>query len=242
MSRKLLRRTVGDLVAEDYARATTFQSFGIDFCCGGDRTLAQACDEAAVSPEAVLRALEGAKRGRAREQDVRTWDPAQLVGHIVDVHHGYVREIGPVLRDLVSTTTRVHGDDQPELEGVRGLVEDLLGELERHMEEEEREVFPLIAAASQGASSAHDDLSDALRTLRDDHEQTGMLLLQLRTLTDGYTAPDSACATYRAAYGLLEELDADIQRHVHLENNVLFPGVVSFASSDTPEARRPRRA
>ena len=219
-------RTVGDVVAEDYGRAAVFRSFGIDFCCGGGRTVGAACDEAGVAYEAVARALSGASgAGEPGVPDPTSWELDLLAGYITGVHHGYVRATLPLLREFTSKVARVHGDRHPELQQIRELIGDLSVEMERHMAEEEEVLFPRIAALKSGAgpADAGRGVRAAVSPLEDDHARAGDLMLRIRRLSGGFTPPPDACTTYRAAFAKLEEFEADLHRHVHLENNVLFP-------------------
>ncbi|MDT8340671.1 MAG: iron-sulfur cluster repair di-iron protein [Longimicrobiales bacterium] len=223
-----LHRPVGELVAEDYTRAAVFAEAGIDFCCGGGRTVAQACEAKGISPDRVVDALEArdASSAEASGPDVRTWSLGQLVDHIETEHHGYLRRTLPVLGTWTDKIARVHGGRHPELVEVRALVAELASELDRHMEDEEEKVFPLVTALEAPADDGAGCLPvpEALvEALEDDHDHAGSLMRRIRDLTDGFSPPPDACATYTASFVLLREFEADLHRHVHLENNVLFP-------------------
>jgi len=228
-----LDRTVGELVAEDYTRGAAFTRVGIDFCCGGGRTVAEACREAGVSSEervGLLDALDAldASGAEPASADARSWSLGQLVRHIEERHHAYLRRTLPVLDAWTDKIARVHGKTHPELVEVRTLVGDLGGELVRHMREEEDEIFPLIASLDAPADDDAVGLpvpvpDSVVEALEDDHEHAGALTRRIRELTDGFSPPPGACATYSATFALLEEFEVDLHRHVHLENNVLFP-------------------
>ncbi|HLT47960.1 MAG TPA: iron-sulfur cluster repair di-iron protein [Rubricoccaceae bacterium] len=229
-------RTVGDLVAEDYRRAAVLKRFGIDFCCGGGRTLEAACQKKGVAVDDVMRALEAADgRGSAPEARVTAWSPGFLADYIVNEHHGYVRESTFVLRAFTQKVARVHGGARPELVEIATLFEELASELEEHMDAEEAAVFPRIKALSGGAGPASGPSLEALISeLEAEHDRAGELMREIRRLSDDYTPPEGACNTYRAAFAKLEEFEDDLHRHVHLENNVLFPKALAFEV----EARR----
>ncbi len=237
---ELERRTVGDVVAEDYRRASVFQRFGIDFCCGGGRTVGAACGAKGVSTEELAGALSAVDRSGAEESDERGWDLDVLAKHIVAVHHGYVRESLPALLQFSEKVARVHGGRHAELEEIRSLVAELARELSDHLEEEERELFPRVERmiAARSTNGATDDAAgdgfDAgaeLVALEDDHEHAGAVMQRIRELSGDFAPPADACTTYRALYAKLEEFEADLHRHVHLENNVLFPGARALASA-----------
>ena len=219
-------RTVGDVVAEDYRRAAVFETHGIDFCCGGGRTVRAACEEAGADLDAVARALsEAAEREAAQgATEPASWKLDVLADHIVAVHHGYVRASVPVLREFSAKVARVHGDRHPELLEIQGLVGELSAELERHMEDEEEILFPRIAALkSANRDGARGEIRATTLALEDDHARAAELLGRIRALSGGFAAPADACTTYRATYAKLAEFERDLHRHVHLENNVLFP-------------------
>lgn len=231
------QRTVGEVVAEDYRKASVFERFGIDFCCGGNRSVREACEASGVAYDDVAQALVEAGAREGGEADTRSWALDELVDHIVAVHHRYVRESLPPLVAFSEKVSRVHGDRHAELREIQGLVQELAAELSRHMETEESALFPgvaeLVAAkASTGAGAAGPgSFAARLEVLEDDHEHAGALMHRIRDLSDGFTTPDDACTTYRAFYGKLAEFESDLHLHVHLENNVLFPGVRALAEA-----------
>ena len=231
-----LDRTVGDLVAEDYGRAAVFAGLGIDFCCGGRRPAADACAAAGVAPErleAALGALD-AREGAPRAPEHGTWPIRRLVDHIEEEHHAYVRKTLPVLDAWTEKVAGVHGSRHPELLEVRSLFRELAEEMSRHLDDEESVLFPRLVA-SEGNDTVAGTVPDAvLEALEDDHDHAGAIVRRIREITDGFTPPRGACATYRATYHLLSEFEDDLHRHVHLENNVLFPRVrTTFAHGET---------
>jgi regulator of cell morphogenesis and NO signaling len=230
----LSTRTVGEVVAEDYARASVFRRLGIDFCCGGGRTVGKACEQVGVPVEELERQLAAADRsGRSgMVADPRRWDPDLLADYIVRMHHRYVRESLPVLLHFSDKVARVHGGRHPELVELRELVGELAAEMEEHMEREEVDLFPGIGsmvARIEGREDSGDSFQawgrGALGLLQDDHERAGELMSRIRATTDDYRPPTDACNTYRATFAKLQEFEEDLHLHVHLENNVLFPQV-----------------
>lgn len=230
---ELRHRRVGEVVAEDFRRASAFKRFGIDFCCGGGRTVEAACEAAGVDYSALERELVSATLPRSGpDSDVRSWSPVLLANHIVDVHHLYVRDTLPVLREFAVKVAKVHGGERPELDEIRDLVEELADAMEIHMREEEDVVFPYIqelaredraGEAADGPAVRRESSADLLRAMEEDHAHAGESMARIRELTEGFTPPDWACNTYRALFAKLEEFEEDLHRHVHLENHVLFP-------------------
>lgn len=233
----LCHRPVGDVVADDYRRADVFKAFGIDFCCGGHRSVHEAAEAQGVVCDDLMRALAEVEQALSEPApdhlDARSWEPDFLASYIVNVHHRYVREHGPRLRELTRTVARVHGDTNPETVQVADRFDELARELEEHTEEEERELFPYIealcaAARGEGLRPRRPDgsLGAPIEALEHDHDRAGALLREIRALSGGFDVPDDACATFRTAYAELERFEADLHRHVHLENNVLFPAAL----------------
>ena len=231
---QLAERSVGEVVAEDYARAAVFKRFGIDFCCGGNRSVGDAC--AAVGVEVadleseLGRGVAESRGGGGPFEDPRSWELDFLASYIAQVHHAYVRETLPVLVEFSTKIARVHGASRPELHEILALVKELAKELERHTDEEEEVLFPRIAAlvaerkaAETGGTTGVTRVQDSIGHLEHDHDHAGELLRRIRRLSDDFTPPEMACSTYRATYAKLEEFEEDLHRHVHLENNILFP-------------------
>lgn len=220
-------RTVGAVVAEDYGRADAFERLGIDFCCGGDRTVREACRQAGISVEKLEDELASAAREVGRWPEAQAWDLTFLAQYIVEVHHRYLRTTLPLVERLAGKVESVHGRERPELGAIRARLSELGTELEEHLRREEEVVFPLIAAlearVKSGVASGPDRTEAHLSALHDDHEHAGALMRRIRELSGDYQPPATACTTYRAFYAKLRELEDDLHRHVHLENNLLFP-------------------
>ncbi len=207
---------VADLAIRLPGAIPVFRKHGIDFCCGGRRPLAEVCSEKGLDVGALVRELAEARPGGP--EDDRDWSRESslaLVAHIVDRYHATLRAELPNLEALTAKVLSRHGgsDDRP-LEAIATTFRSLAAELTEHLEVEEREVFPAILSGSAGAEA----LGDLVR----DHEAAGSALARLRSLTHDFTPPEWACPTYRALFAGLERLEAEMHRHVHLENNVLF--------------------
>jgi regulator of cell morphogenesis and NO signaling len=216
------RATLGELVAEQPSRARVLEGFGIDYCCHGQRTLGDACREAGLEEDAVLKAL--ASIVEEAPSDVDGLVTAELAERIVDTHHAYLhRELEP-LQALAEKVHSVHGERHPELAEVAALVRAARRDLEPHLAREEDVVFPALEALPEGASAAAGTQAE-IRQLVDEHRALGELLGRLREVTGDYAVPGDACASYTMLYGRLEHLEHDTFRHIHLENNVLFPAV-----------------
>jgi regulator of cell morphogenesis and NO signaling len=204
--------TVADLVVARPGTARVFERLGLDYCCGGKRSLADACLRRGLDVDAVVAELEDAEPVTAA-CDVAGLSSAELCDHIVSVHHDRLREELPRLTTLLDKVVKAHGKEDPRLVFVRGAFADLRAELEQHIGEEEAELFPAIAAGDTVVAAAFED----------DHERAGALLERLSELTDGYDLRGALCNTHRATLTALAELQLDLHQHIHEENNVLFP-------------------
>lgn len=218
--------TLAELVTTRPELAARLDGLGLDYCCGGQRTLGAAIAEAGINPDTTITALEATPAGSQAVE----WNGVDgLVDHLEATHHAYLREALPRLVALSDKVAGVHGQNHWELAQVAALVRDLRADLEPHLLKEEQVLFPMIrelAAATTTASFHCGSLSNPIRVMEAEHDNVGNLLTQLRTCTDGYRVPDDGCASYRALYDGLAELESDTHLHVHKENNLLFPAVL----------------
>ena len=242
MSESFERTTVGEVVAMDFRAAGVFEQFGIDFCCGGRRSIAEACRVAAADPGAVERALLGLPpRAEHDDDDVTRWPVDRLIDHILAVHHAYIRSALPAIARHLAKLVDVHGARHPELSRVAAAFDEMGRDLLQHMMKEERVLFPYIRelASAPGASRASPfgTVENPIRMMEREHREAGDEMRLIRELTGGFTVPADGCATYRVCFEELAAFERDLHRHVHLENNVLFPKAVALeAHSDRQSA------
>lgn len=224
---------VGQLVAEDPSRARLFERLGIDYCCKGRAPLDRACRDRGLDVAAVLRQLAaGAAEPADGEHgpfDASTITMHELIDHIVTVHHAYLYRELPRLAALAGQVVGPHGIRHPELREVRDVLGALKDDLKSHMLEEEAIVFPILARLESPES--HRVVENPIRVMEHEHDDVGAALARLRALTCGYTPPADACPTYRALLAGLAELEADLHRHIHEENNILFPRARALAGA-----------
>lgn len=227
-----LHQTLASIVDAHPGAARVLERHHLDYCCGGRRTLADACAAAGIDPATVLDELS--ESGGAPTAEPGSWaamTPTELVDHLEATHHRYLHEELPRLGALVDKVLAVHRDRHPELEQVHGLFVALRDDLVPHLAKEERILFPMIrelGAATDSPSFHCGSLNNPIRVMLSEHDRAGELLVLLRSATGGYRPPSDACASYQGLYGGLEELEADIHMHVHKENNVLFPAVIAL--------------
>jgi regulator of cell morphogenesis and NO signaling len=230
----LPEHSVGEIVAARPSRTPVFERLGIDYCCGGGKTLATACGEKGLSLAAILRELAASDaEAEARGQDSETdWSHAPLgtlCDHIIDRHHAYLRRALPRLSELTRKVADAHGDWDDRLLTLRDIFSRFRAEMEAHTIKEEAILFPLIRhledpdAPRPANVPCGAGVSAPIPVMTAEHESAGAALAEMRSLTDGYILPQGACPTYRALLDGLSELEADTHRHVHLENNILFP-------------------
>ncbi len=232
-----LETTLADIVTANPGAARALERHHLDYCCGGRQTLSAACSEQGLDPQLVLDDLQATPD--AGHPDWASMAPTELVDHIEATHHRYLHDELPRLDALAEKVAGVHAARHPELPGVAELVAALRADLEPHLAKEERVLFPMIREldASVTAPDFHcGTLANPIRVMLAEHDQVGELLAELRDTTDGYAVPTDGCASYRALYTGLAELEADTHLHVHKENNVLFPAVLALDSR--PRARQ----
>jgi regulator of cell morphogenesis and NO signaling len=226
----LTDRTLGEIVNDDSRAALVLERFGLDYCCGGQQTLAEASADSSLPLAPIVDALAALGAPDPDDADRRWTDLDALARHIIDRHHRYVREMIPAIDTWLAKLVSRHGKRHPELAVIWQTFSELSKELTSHMAKEETLLFPAIsdlAAARRGSgrlpASPFGTVLHPVRAMEDEHRAAGELLGRLRTLTANYTPPDDACTTYRLCYGELQRFQADLVQHVHLENNVLFP-------------------
>jgi regulator of cell morphogenesis and NO signaling len=221
--------TVGEIATQVPGITGIFESLGIDYCCGGRKTLDEVCREKGLDSGAVLNMLQDNDRaaaGGARSPDVSEMSLTELVDHIQNTHHAYLHAELPRLAKMTQTVASIHGKSDPRLHQVRETFRAMALELWQHMFKEEECLFPLVRQleASERTPSVHcGTVANPIRQMEIEHDDAGSALERLRELTDGYSPPASACQTYRALLTGLAFLERDMHLHIHKENNVLFP-------------------
>lgn len=213
------KTTIGNVVAMYPKTTSILTSYGIDYCCGGHRLLQEVLHEEKINAEKLYQALDTFLAQSNISQDGANFldmTSEQLSSYIEDTHHTYLREHLPNIAELLATIMRVHGSKHPELFEVYRLFGSLKSDLEQHLLKEEQLLFPALETKQ----------TETIRTLSNtiiqEHEHAGSILLQLRHETNHFTVPEDGCNTYRHAYELLADLEADLHEHIHLENNILL--------------------
>jgi regulator of cell morphogenesis and NO signaling len=225
-------QTVREIAIGNPATVRVFESLGIDYCCGGKRPLGEACDRANVSVARVLELFADLKPEPNSSEEKRWADASflELTEHIVARHHSYIRQEAPRLETLLAKVVSRHGDAHQELFSIRYLFSAMSQELFAHLLKEEQVLFPFLQkmeiAAGAGTplpSACFGPIGVPIAQMLADHDGAGELTARIRALSANYEAPAGACPSYRGLYFGLQEFERDLHRHVHLENNILFP-------------------
>lgn len=219
--------TVADLVAERPGRARVFERLGIDYCCGGKVSLEDACAAKGLEATAVAGVLAEIDVDDD-EEDWSTAALADLCDHIIERHHAYLREELPRLSALVEKVVKAHAEAHPELREVEDVFGAVSAELQGHMVVEEAVLFRACRQLEAGGTSELASLAGPVQAMEADHVVTGAALERLRALTAGYAPPPGACNSYIAMLDGLETLELDLHRHIHEENNILFPRALAL--------------
>ena len=224
--------TIGEIVAQDYRTASVFKEAGIDFCCGGKKTITDACAEKGIDPENLIEKIgEVQSIHETISHNFNEWEPGFLSDYIVNVHHRFVYNSMSELMEYTNKIAMVHGSRHPELMEVAVLFSKINEDLLQHMKKEEEIVFPAIKEMfKNGSEKAKAIVNSEISMLNSEHEFAGEAIDRISVLTDHYKIPADACNTYRVTLGLLEKFEDDLHTHVHLENNILFPKAINEAN------------
>jgi len=234
---ELLKQTVGGMVREDQRIAGLFEKYAIDFCCNGGRTLEAACREKGLDPGAIINEMQELTQSPREDSSRPTeWDLDVLADHIVNTHHSYVRLKAPVILAHLEKVVAVHGGHHPELAGIGDRYRAVVEELEQHMRKEELILFPHIKSLSMAerigaplaAPPPFRTIRNPIRMMEVEHQSAGDAFAFLRSASNGFLPPEDACTTYVLTYHELEEFEADLHRHIHLENAILFPRAIEL--------------
>ena len=213
-----------------------FEKLKIDYCCGGDKPLAEACASVGIDVDNVMEMLAGETRSNLQDAlDFQNASLPELITHILDTHHVFTKSEMERLQSLADKVLAAHGGNHPELIHVNELVTRLWADLKPHMFKEEQILFPYIVAMAEAADqnwavplAPFGTVNNPIRMMMREHDTAGEILRELRMITSDYTVPGDACISYQTLYQALENLEKDLHQHIHLENNILFPKAVDL--------------
>jgi regulator of cell morphogenesis and NO signaling len=235
-------KTVRELAVQIPGATRVFEEIGIDYCCGGNRSLDDACTSVGMTLDHVMNLLETATNAQTKcaTPDFRQTTLADLIGHIVRQHHAFTKTEIARLRTLIVKVETAHGQNHPELTKLSSLFRILSDGLGPHMNKEERVLFPFIIGMEDGTQNNNPrnlppfgTVANPIKMMMFEHDSAGYLLKQMREVSAGYTIPPDACMSFRTLYQALDAFEKDLHQHIHLENNILFPRALDMESFNT---------
>jgi len=225
---------IGDIVLDFPATMRAFEALNVDYCCGGHRSLADACAHAGKDLPEVLARLAEVEASAPASSDPGNWQSAplaELIAHIEATHHAFTRSELARVAPLMEKVLQVHGEHHPELARIAQCFAAMDSELAPHLDKEEQILFPFVRNLEAGKRSpdcCFGTVQNPIRAMQNEHEQVGDILRELRDLTHDYTAPEDACGSYRSLYLGLRNLEEDLHLHIYLESHILFPRAIAL--------------
>lgn len=224
-------KTIGEIVAADFRAAQVFTRYGIDFCCGGQVPLAEVCEERSLNLQAITQELAAAQRAPAdRSQNYTEWSLPFLADYIVNTHHAYLKVNDEQIVAYAKKIAGVHGENHPELLKITAIFDKIAADMTVHLKEEEEVFFPALKRVHDAKTGGkrpdpidQETIRGSLLKLRHEHEEIGDAIHEIHQLTRNYAIPGDVCNTFTVTYQKLKEFEDDLHKHVHLENNILFP-------------------
>ncbi len=228
--------TIGEYVAKDFRTAALFSKYGIDFCCKGNRTVDEVCEKKNITPEELQVQIDVILNSKNDSGiDFNSWPLDLLADYIEKTHHRYVEDKTQILLPFLDKLCKVHGHQHPELFEINQLFIGCAGEMAQHMKKEELILFPFIkklykASVTDGlVEQPHfGTVENPIAMMMEEHEAEGDRFEKIVALSNNYTPPADACNTYTVTFAMLEEFEQDLHKHIHLENNILFPKAVQL--------------
>jgi len=225
---------IGDIVLAFPATMRAFEALNVDYCCGGQRSLADACVHAGRDLAEVLASLDGILASAPANADPKAWQAAplsELIDHIEATHHAFTRSELARVAPLMAKVLEVHGEHHPELARINECFKAMDADLKPHLQKEEQILFPFVRGLESGRGQADccfGTVQNPIRAMQNEHEEVGGILRELRTLTRDYTAPEDGCASFRSLYMGLRNLEEDLHLHIYLESHLLFPRAIAL--------------
>ena len=229
-------RTVGSIVAEDYRAAAVMDQYRIEYCCHGGRSLQESCDRLKIDPQRLMDEIHAALAADpAHADDAGTWPLDQLADHVETVHHRYVEERGPILKNNLAKLCEEHGEAHPELYTIQDEFDTCLGAMAMHMKKEELLLFPFVRKLARSARTGEPikaarfgSVENPVKAMMEDHNDEGARFRRMRAVSDNFTVPADGSPLYASTFNMLKEFEHDLHRHVHLENNIMFPRAIEM--------------
>jgi regulator of cell morphogenesis and NO signaling len=231
-----LNSMVGEIVKLNFKTSSLFQVNNIDYCCGGNKSIADACKEAGINPGQLIAELETLVAQKDPDSEyINDLGLEELSNYIVKRHHMYVRENIPILKKNLEKICQVHGDYHPELYKINELFTVSAGNLTMHMQKEEQELFPYLQRLESAKKensplpgAPFGSVSSTIGMMVSEHQDEGERFDEISRLSKNYQLPEDACSTYEVTFNQLRAFEEDLHRHIHLENNILFPKAIEL--------------
>jgi regulator of cell morphogenesis and NO signaling len=230
------KKQIGQFVADDFRTAAVFSNYGIDFCCNGDRIVEEVCEKKGIEVNELLNELHAVLNSSSNQSiDYKSWPLDLLADYIEKKHHRYVEEKIPVLRQFLDKLCSVHGGRHPELLKINEHFTASANALTSHMKKEELILFPfvkrMITAKQENKaiqSPQFGTVQSPIAMMMEEHDNEGERFRQIAELSNNYNPPADGCNTYKVTFAMLKEFEQDLHLHIHLENNILFPGAIKL--------------
>ncbi len=233
---------IGEIVAEDFRTAAIFKKYGIDFCCKGGRTIEEACNSKKLDAEPIYQEIDNLPKNDGNSIDFNSWPLDLLADYVEKTHHRYVEEKSPVIQTFLDKLCKVHGGAHAELFEIKDLFDSSVCDLAAHMKKEELMLFPfiknMVKAKIDGSAIPQPPfgtVENPVNMMKHEHTVEGERLRKIADLTDEYTPPADACNTYRVTFAMLQDFENDLHKHIHLENNILFPKAIQLEKEFSEE-------
>jgi len=232
MTKLNINSRINEFTKEDILRSKVLEGLGIDACCGGNKSLAIACAEKGLDPEAVFKKLVSVNEQEDVANEQENWSEVSLtdlVKHIEETHHDYLKKVLPHLSSLVEKVVSAHGKRHPELLELQQAFTHLREDLEPHLMKEERVLFPMVRQMESGVALEEFQcgLQGPIRVMQEEHKRADSLQGEIRKITNNFSFPEDGCGTYRLMLEELKNLDTDLNIHIQKENEILFPGILN---------------
>lgn len=227
----LLSLPLSEIVKTDFHAAAVFEKFNLDFCCRGNKTINEVCSLKGIDSGEIINELQNLE-SENKDYDLKynEWGLDFLIDYIINNHHSYIRKMIPVLSQHCDKVASVHGNNHPEMNDVKDRFHVVYKDLKQHMLKEEQILFPfikqLVKIKNEESKAEHPffgTVKNPIKMMEDEHKAAGDELYEIRNLTNNYLPPDDACNTFKILLKELKEFEEDLHKHVHLENNILFP-------------------
>lgn len=236
----ITEQTLASIVTQRHQAVPVLEKYNLDFCCKGKRTLAEACTEKGLSIEEIMKELEATGAEKNNSMPFSEMNAEQLIGYILIHHHFYLKQSMPTIADHLTKVAAKHGDKFPNMVEVLELFLHLKNEMTLHMQKEEVVLFPRIKEVEsfyhfkQKKNIESSYIFEPVGVMESEHDEAGEIMYKIRKLTGNYTIPEGACTTFTVVLNELKEFEEDLHRHVHLENNILFPLAEKMITEVTP--------